>query len=119
VKALTWFGLLAAPAAWALLLVSGYAIEEAACATNSSPVLDTDAAVPLTRGIGLAASAVAAAALVAALVSWLAHRRNGPTDPRGRHEFTAGAAVISSVVFLAVTVMTAIAVLPFDACHPA
>jgi hypothetical protein len=117
VKALAWFGLLAAPAAWTLLLVSGYAIEEAACAARP-PVLDSDAAVPLTGGIGLVAIAIATAAVTAALLSWLRLRRDGPPDPRGRYEFTAGAAVVSSIVFLTVILMTATAVVPFDACRP-
>jgi hypothetical protein len=117
VKALSWFGLLGAPAAWTLLLLSGYTLEEAACASNA-PVLTAGDAGSAMGAIGIAAIVLAAAALASALAAWAPFRRNGRPDERGRVEFTASAAVVASGIFLLATVMTAIAILPFDPCHP-
>jgi hypothetical protein len=118
-RPLLWFGLLAAPFAWAVQLVAGYATEEAACTTGAGtePVWDVGAG-SVMGGISIAAILVAVLGGIAALVSLLLLSGDGrDDDPRGRAAFMAGAGVLASLVFLAAIVLSTVAVASLDACH--
>jgi len=113
------FAVLGAPIAWAVQLVSGYAVEEAACstATGETPVLDSPATV--LWAISLGAFAVACLAGVAGLVSWTRARPTRGPELAGRVAFLGAAGALAALVFLEAIVLSAIAFIPFDPCAPA
>jgi hypothetical protein len=108
-------GLFGAPFAWTAQLAAGYGLDEARCGAGSH-----------TWGIGgtdsqavvfVAALIVAAAATLAAAVSW----RSGqaPGDDRGRVPFLAKVAVLTCVLFDILIVLTGVYVLSLEACRQA
>jgi hypothetical protein len=114
-----WFGVLAAPLAWVVQLVAGYAVQEAGCApAGMLPVLDADTE-PIIAFISVAALAVAVAGGAASLVAWRTALADGGTDPRGRIAFMACAGLLASVIFVAAIALGGVALLFLDACHPA
>ena len=118
-RSLLWFGLLAAPLAWAVQLVAGYATEEAACSTGGGiePAWVVGAGSVL-GGISIAAILVARLGGIAAILSLVLVSGDGhDDDPRGRAAFMAGAGVLASLIFLAAIVLSTVAVASLDACH--
>jgi hypothetical protein len=113
------FAVLGAPIAWAVQLVSGYAVEEAACstATGEAPVLGSPTMV--LWAISVAAFAVAGLAGIAGLVSWTRARARGGPEPARRVAFLGAAGALAALVFLEAIVLSAIAFVPFDPCAPA
>ncbi len=108
---LLWFGLLGAPGAWALQLVAGYAVEDAACSQGTASWrLDGG----LAHGVVFAVTAVVAVAAGAAAVwSW----RNATHDVRGRIAWLGYSAVAVSVLFIPLVVMTGIGVATLGSCE--
>jgi hypothetical protein len=102
-----WLAIAGAPGAWALQLVAGYTLEEAACPS------DRGAVVPGTIAITAAAGIVALAAGLTAVGAY--RQRRGGTD-----ELTlalAAVAVIASLVFVGAVVASGVAALALDPCR--
>jgi len=112
------FAVLGAPVAWAVQLVSGYAVEEAACstATGEGPVLGSPSTVLWAISVG--AFVVAGLAGIAGLVSWMRARADGGSEPAGRIAFLGAAGALAALVFLEAIVLSATAFVPFDPCSP-
>ena len=113
------FAVLGAPIAWAAQLVSGYALEEAACstATGEGPVLGSPTAILWAISVG--AFVVAGLAGIAGLVSWTTARADRGTEPADRIAFLGAAGALAALLFLEAIVLSAIAFVPFDPCTPA
>jgi len=112
------FAVLGPPLAWAVQLVSGYAVEEAACSTGTgdSPVLANPGS--LLWGISIGAVAVACLAGIAGFASWIRARPESESEPAGRIAFLGAAGALAGFVFLLAIVLSAVAFLPFDDCTP-
>jgi len=112
------FAVLGPPLAWAAQLVSGYALEEAACSTaaGNAPVLADP--TTLLWAISIGAFAVALLAGIAGLVSWLGARTAGGGEPGGRIAFLGAAGALAALVFLEAIVLSAVALVPLDSCTP-
>ena len=113
------FAVLGPPIAWAVQLVSGYALEEAACsaAPGATPTVANPTAI--LWGISIGAFAVAGLAGVTGLVSWMGTRAVDQRDePTGRVAFLGVAGALAALVFLEAIILSAIAFVPFDPCTP-
>jgi hypothetical protein len=112
------FAVLAPPIAWAVQLVSGYAVSEAACstATGEPPVLGS----PMTVLWAVSAAAIAVAGLagLVGLVSWSRARADRGTEPAGRIALLGAAGALAGLVFLEAIVLSTVALIPFEACGP-
>ena len=116
--ALPWIGVVAAPLAWVVQLVAGYAFQEAGCApVSGSPVVDVDTESWIA-GISALAVVAALVGIAASLVTLHAATTHDEADPRGRIAFMGDVGVLVSVIFLAVIVLGAIALPALDACQP-
>lgn len=95
---LLWFGVLGAPLAWAGLHVVGFGASTAACSDfGAQHSVDPNVwALALTVATGL----VAAGALAAALVVWVATRTEDNAPPVGRMHFLATLGLILGPLFL-------------------
>lgn len=113
---LLWFGVFGAALAWALHLVVGYWLEEAACSTGSSRWFSGDH--PAQIGTTAVALAVGVLALLAAAVSFRSVRRGEVADPRGRVFFLAAAGIGVSAFFLAITAIAGSGAIILDPCTP-
>jgi hypothetical protein len=111
---LVWYGLLAAPLAWAVQLALGYFLQDAGCPPASSgDVWGID--VSAFSVVVLAVCAVVAlAGIVAAWVSLRA--ATGDVDPRGRRRFMAVAGLLGSALFLLAIALSAVAFVPLSSC---
>ena len=117
--ALPWIGVIAAPLAWVVQLIAGYAFQEAGCAPVSGmPVLDVDTE-PWIAAISIVAIVAAVVGIAASLVTLRAATEHAEADPRGRVAFMGDVGVLVSVIFLAVIVLGAVALPALDACEPA
>jgi hypothetical protein len=111
---LLWFGLAAAPLAWALELVVGYGFEDVACSRGS---MDWGVNDLLWQALTfLVALGIGGAGLAASLASVRAVRA-GAGDPRGRAWLLAHAAFGASALFVLLTATTGIGVLVLEPCH--
>jgi len=111
---LLWFGLAAPPLAWALELVVGYGIDDAACARGSMRWGIDD---HLWQAVVLVVTgSVGVAGLLAAVWSFRTVRA-GRGDPRGRTEFLAVSALSAGLLFVLLTVMTGLGVLFLEECR--
>lgn len=114
--ALLWLGILAAPSAWMLQLLCGWAMEEFACATGTAGQdvygLDTGAVI---AGISIGAIALAGVGLSAA--AWSC-RRGAPAggDP-GRRRMMAQAGVLTSSLFLLLIVLSLVQMSALGSCR--
>jgi uncharacterized membrane protein HdeD (DUF308 family) len=116
--ALPWIGVAAAPLAWVVQLIAGYAFQEAGCAPVSGmPVLDVDTE-PWIAAVSVVAMAVAAVGIFSSVVTLRAATQDREADPRGRIAFMGDVGLLVSVIFLAVIVLGAIALPALDACEP-
>ena len=110
-----WFGLSAAPVAWATQLVAGYAIEEAACSTK------TDLWLGVEPWIVLLTVTLAALAALGGVAAWWSLRRvrlGRTDDPRGRLRFMAAVGLGASILFLAGIVLAGLPVVTLNECSP-
>jgi uncharacterized membrane protein YidH (DUF202 family) len=114
-SALTAFAVFGAAIAWAVQLVAGYGIEEAACSdgTRGSAIWDSGS-TPFTLTVTVIAAVAAAAAGAAA---WRARRQ-----AERRHNellaFVGVAGVLASALFLLLILLGGAAAAALDACHP-
>ena len=116
-RALLWFGVFGAPAAWALQHVAGLALTEAACHEgDSGQSLQLDA---WTIVVGAAALAVALAGGLAAVATWRATRDSGYNDPppRGRINFLAVIGMTIAPLFVAMIVMSTLGTVFLSQCR--
>ena len=111
------FAVLGPPIAWAVQLVSGYALEEAACstATGDNPLLGDPTAI--LWAISIVAAAIAGLAGIAGLASWTGIRA-GESEPAGRVAFLGAAGALAGLIFLEAIVLSAIALVSLDVCTP-
>lgn len=114
--ALTCFAVGGPPLAWALQLLLGYAIEEAACSPGSGSRSLADASRPTSGLITAAGVAVAALAVLASLRTLRAVRSGRVADPRGRIAFTALAGIAGGLLFGALILLSVVALVTLDAC---
>jgi hypothetical protein len=109
-----WFGLLAAPLAWATQLVLGYGSEELPCSSTTAPTsvagLELDHFVAV---VTLAAALVALAGLAVAVSS----SSSAHDDSLGRVRFMARAGILVSAVFLGAILLAGSAALVLDPCE--
>ncbi|HET8655448.1 MAG TPA: hypothetical protein VFL93_08015 [Longimicrobiaceae bacterium] len=111
-----WFGILAAPTSWAVLLLAGSSVVGGACTTEPmlGHVFTVTGAWVATWILGIAATLVGAAGLAVAWHSWsvMRRRRVEPRGPgttvgfgeaagEGRARYMAFGGILLSVVFLA------------------
>jgi hypothetical protein len=115
-NALLWFGVFAAPLAWAGHLVTGYFFEEIACSDGSRGWWSGEHWWQV--GVTVVALAVGALGVAASYASLRATRRGELPDPRGRVLFLATLAVASSLFFVAITALAGAYVIILDPCTP-
>jgi hypothetical protein len=116
-NALQWFGLLAAPLAWASQLVAGYYSAEAHCEAAqwhsgwSATIL----------GVTGAAALVAVAGEVAATTVFLRLRRvsTDSAGPPGRQHLFAVGGMVGNVLFFVAILLGGITVAAVNGCRPA
>ncbi len=112
---LLWFGLLGAPAAWAVQHVAGYALTEASCNEAAragwNVHLDAWTIVVTAAGLGVALAAGAAA------IATFRRSRDAGTDPPGaRIHFLAIVAVTITPLFVCIMLMSGLGTLFLPAC---
>jgi hypothetical protein len=110
-----WFGLLAAPLAWATQLVVAYGTEEMECPLSHA---GTVAGVRLDTFVGVV-TVVAALVAVAGLVVALAGALGAglAQDPLGRAGFMAWGGALVSAVFLGAIILAGSSVVTLDPCE--
>jgi putative copper export protein len=102
---LQWFGLLAAPLAWAVQLVAGFGVADAAC-DGAGGVAVTPYEVTLTA-VALAVALLAEAAAVV-LFRELAAVEDDAPGPAGRLRFFAVAALLGNVLFFVIILLSGV-----------
>ena len=113
---LLWLGVLGAPLAWVGQLVFGYGLDEARCGAGSSGWgIGGTTSQAVVFG---AALAIGAAATLASAVSWR-QLAVVPGDDRGRVAFLVTLALLASVLFDILIVLTGVYVLALEACRQA
>src|SRR4051794_6894860 len=112
--ALAWFAVAAPPLAWALQLLVGYGIEEAACSPGGGPTGRPDASRPATAVVTAAGVVVAVLAVLASARTLRATRAGQVDDPRGRVAFMALAGIAGGLLFGALILLSLIAVITLD-----
>ncbi|HWE82759.1 MAG TPA: hypothetical protein VG265_14005 [Gaiellaceae bacterium] len=117
INALQWFGLMAAPLAWATQLVAGYYSAEAHCEATQwqsgwSPTL-----LGMTGGAAL----VAVAGEIAATAVFLRLRRvsNDSAGPPGRQHLFAVGAMVGNVLFFVAILLGGVTAVALNGCRPA
>jgi len=116
-----WFGILAAPAAWAIQGLAAWLVESHFCG-NSTPASTTvvPAGVRATEVmICIVAGVIAVAALLLAVRRWRDSRDAGVASihSRSRPDFMAAAAMFVSVSFLVAIVLTGYATAMLNVCQ--
>ena len=124
-----WFGLFGAPAAWAVQLISNYALNAHFCYPGDTPLASPDFGG--VRAVGLVMSAVllvvAAAALAVAMRSWRRTRQEGRRNRspdhhetvevgEGRTRFMAMAGILVSGIFLFGVLMNGLPLIAMPGC---
>lgn len=116
-SALLWFGLLGAPAAWAVQHVAGVELSLASCreaAAGPGWNLDLDVWTVVVSAVALA---VALAAGAAALVTYRRTRDAGDEPPASRIHFLATIAVAITPLFVCIMLMSGIGELLTAGCR--
>jgi hypothetical protein len=115
VELLQWFGLLAAPLAWAVHLAVGYYLELAHCDLRHPISGWTQAQIALTATAAL----VALLAELAAARVYLELRRveGDAPGPRGRQHFFAIGGMVGNVLFLVAILLTGVTLVTTAACR--
>ena len=114
-EVLQWFGLLAAPCAWATHLVVGLYLAEAHCEAARWKTGWAPAQIGLTS----AAALVALVAEGAALTVYRELRRtdtDAPGSPGRRHFFAIGG-LVGNVLFLVAILLTGVTIVTTQACR--
>ena len=111
---LQWFGLLAAPFAWATQLVVGFGVTQAACSRAHIGVAMTPWELGLTVTAGVVALTAQACAVV--LLRELQPVEYDARGPRGRMYFFAIAAVLGNTLFLGAIALTGAGVVDHIPC---
>jgi hypothetical protein len=111
---LLWFGVLGGPLAWTGLHVVGFGANTASCNDfGAQHSVDPNVwALALTISTGL----VAAGALAAALVMWLATRTDDTAPPLGRMHFLATLGLILGPLFLFMILMAGLGATVLPQC---
>jgi hypothetical protein len=114
---LQWFGLLAAPLAWAVQLVVGFGVADANCARAGShwsiPVETWEIAVTAAA----ATVAICAELSAVALYRELREVEDDAPGPRGRLHFFSVASLIGNVLIMALIALTAVGALSHLGCR--
>lgn len=115
-EARVWFGVVAAPAAWAVQHVFGYGLSEATCAPGAGAGATTfNTAAAIATGLGVL---IAAAGLVAALRTFQTTRSESP-PPEGRRHFLGAVGVTISPLLITIMLMSGIGSIILEKCRPA
>ena len=118
-EALSWFGLLGAPAAWTLMHVFGYGLTEATCDPVGSGKVSLEA---WTVALMAAGAVVAVLAGLSAVAVFLRTRRvegaggSEEPPPKGRLHFLAVVGMAISPLFLAIILMDGLGVIVLPNC---
>ena len=115
---LVWFGVFAAPAAWALQHVTGIELQYASCHDNApGPGFDFNVDA-WTLVITLAAAAIAVAGGLASVAAWRATREAEEDDapPAGRIHFLSVIGMTITPLFLAIILMSGLGVVFLPSC---
>jgi hypothetical protein len=99
---LSWFGLGAAPFAWATQHVAGYALGEARCGPAGAGLHFNAWAIVVTAVFGT----IAAAGIVAAIVAWRGTSADVEDPPEGRIHFVSVMGMAFSPLFLVIILMS-------------
>jgi hypothetical protein len=117
-SALMWFGLFAAPFAWAAQHVTGIELQYARC-HDSRPGPAWDVPVDaLAIAVSAVAAAVAVAGGLAAIAAWRSVRDADDDDapPAGRVHFLAVVGITISPLFLAIILMSGLGTVFLPTC---
>jgi hypothetical protein len=110
---LVWFGVLAAPAAWATQHVVGFGLTVAACSARGR---DIDVA-PWTIALTVAAALIAVLAEVGAAAVLRAMRDAGEEPPGSRIRFLSIVGLTTNPLFLCIIVLSGTGVSVLDGCR--
>ncbi|HXE45714.1 MAG TPA: hypothetical protein VN635_11000 [Conexibacter sp.] len=114
---LLWFGVLGAPAAWALTHLAGVELSQASCmeaARGGGWNLHFDA---WTIAVFATMAAIAVAAEVAAVLTFRATRDASSAPPRGRIHFLAIIGMTIGPLFLAMILMGGLGAVLLERCQ--
>jgi hypothetical protein len=115
---LMWFGLFAAPAAWAVQHVTGIELQYAQCHDNTpGPAYDVHVDA-WTLVLTIAAAAIAILGGLAAVAAWRATRDADDDDapPAGRIHFMAVIGMTITPLFVAIILMSGLGVVFLPSC---
>jgi hypothetical protein len=121
-----FFGLMAAPLAWSLQSIGGYAISSEACYPGDTPRLTPmfNGLTSLLLGINFAALLIEALALIIAYRSWAATRHEQGGTPQhliergeGRTRFLAMWGILVSGAFIIATLFSTTALMLSPVCR--
>jgi hypothetical protein len=116
---LQWFGLLAAPLAWAVQLVAGFGVADANCARAGSHWGIAVETWEIALTAGAATVAVCAQLSAFALYRELRDVEDDAPGPRGRLHFFSVASLVGNALFLELIALTAAGVLSHLGCRQA
>ncbi len=109
-----WFGLVAAPAAWAVQFLIGLTLAEAACnVAGSQWGVPVDAGTLAATVVGATAAALGA---TAAFMTYRATKDAGTGLPEARVRFLGIIGIVVSPLFLAIILMSGITVVALPEC---
>ena len=111
---LLWYGVLAAPLAWATVIAAGYFLQDAGCPPASSGDIWGVDVSAVSVGVIIVCAAIAAAGAIVALHEIRVARST--EDRRGRAQFMAVAGLLGSLLFLLAIVLSGIAFIPLSSC---
>jgi hypothetical protein len=113
---LQWFGLLAAPLAWATQLVIGFYLSDGSCSRGGSDWgIDVDTwQIALAVAAGIVA--VCGQAAAATLYRQVEDVEDDAPGPLGRLRFFAVASLVGNVLFMGVITLTVVGVLAHTGC---
>jgi hypothetical protein len=116
---LMWFGLFAAPAAWALQHVSGIQLQYAQCHDNTAGPGFSIHVDGWTLGVTLTTAGIAVLGGLASVVAWRATREAEDDDapPAGRIHFFAVIGMTMTPLFLALILMSGLGEVFLPACR--
>ena len=119
-SALLWFGVLGAPAAWAVQLTLNYTLEEWFACAPSTMELGRVVGTSVPNFALISSAAFAAIAIAAGVAAFVGYRRlaNGNGDEvRARQVWMARAGIMNSVLYLIIIVASFGPPLLLDVCQ--
>lgn len=114
---LQWFGLLAAPCAWALHLVIGLYLAEARCGETHWTTGWSSSQIALTSAAALVAILAEGAALT--VYRELRQTDRDAAGPAGRQHLFAIGGLVGNVLFFVAILLTGVTILATQACRQA